>query len=356
MEGKNAKSPDAIDLRMVAKKLIAHKKLFFKVLPIVFVVSCLFIISFPRYYYSDTKLAPEMENSAAGGALSSIASSFGFDLGDMQTSDAITPLLYPDLLEDNGFVARILAVQVQSRDGEIKANYHDYLKTYQKKAWWFIPIKWIQSLLPKKTDQGGNPNQYDPYYLSRKENGVLMKARKNIKIDIDKRTGVISIGVKAQDPLVCKTLTDSIKDLLQVFITEYRTNKARTDFDYYKGLVEDAKREYEKARRVYGGTADANTRVAVRSEELKMEDMENDIQLKFNTYTTLNSQLQAAKAKVQERTPAFTVIKGAAVPVKPAGPKRMIFVLIMLILATLATGAYILLKDDSQSVIVSSQE
>ena len=249
--------------------------------------------------------------------------------------------LYPDLLEDNGFVARILAVQVQSRDGEIKANYHDYLKTYQKKAWWFIPIKWIQSLLPKKADQGGNPNQYDPYYLSRKENGVLMKARKNIKIDIDKRTGVISIGVKAQDPLVCKTLTDSIKDLLQVFITEYRTNKARTDFDYYKGLVEDAKREYEKARRVYGGTADANTRVALRSVELKMEDMEN---------------LQAAKAKVQERTPAFTVIKGAAVPVKPAGPKRMIFVLIMLILATLATGAYILLKDDSQSVIVSSQE
>ena len=120
--------------------------------------------------------------------------------------------------------------------------------------------------------------------------------------------------------------------------------------------MEDAKREYEKARRVYGGTADANTRVALRSVELKMEDMENDMQLKFNTYTTLNSQLQAAKAKVQERTPAFTVIKGAAVPVKPAGPKRMIFVLIMLILATLATGAYILLKDDSRSVIVSSQE
>lgn len=35
-----------------------------------------------------------MESSGAGGALGSIAASFGFDLSDMQTSDAITPLLY----------------------------------------------------------------------------------------------------------------------------------------------------------------------------------------------------------------------------------------------------------------------
>ena len=39
------------------------------------------------------------------------------------------------------------------------------------------------------------------------------------------------------------------------------------------------------------------------------------------------AQYQAAKAKVQERTPAFTVIKGAAVPIKATGPKRMLFVL-----------------------------
>jgi uncharacterized protein involved in exopolysaccharide biosynthesis len=93
---------------------------------------------------------------------------------------------------------------------------------------------------------------------------------------------------------------------------------------------------------VYGGTADANTRVALRSVELRLEDMENDMQLKFNTYTTLNNQLQAAKAKVQERTPAFTVIKGAAVPVKPAGPKRMIFVAVMTIIAFICTSLYVL--------------
>jgi uncharacterized protein involved in exopolysaccharide biosynthesis len=91
---------------------------------------------------------------------------------------------------------------------------------------------------------------------------------------------------------------------------------------------------------VYGGTADANTRVALRSVELRLEDMENDMQLKYNAYSALSSQLQAAKAKVQERTPAFTLLKGAAVPVKPTGPKRMLFVLGMVILAFIVLSVY----------------
>ena len=79
--------------------------------------------------------------------------------------------------------------------------------------------------------------------------------------------------------------------------------------------------------------------------ELKLEDMENDMQLKFNAYSTINTQLEAAKAKVQEHTPAFTMLKGPSVPMKPAGPKRMLFVIFMLFLASLATTTYILRHD-----------
>jgi hypothetical protein len=55
--------------------------------------------------------------------------------------------------------------------------------------------------------------------------------------------------------------------------------------------------------------------------------------------------LEAAKAKVQDRTPAFTIIEGAAVPVKPAGPKRMIFVIGMMFLTFIGTSFYITKKD-----------
>ena len=112
-------------------------------------------------------------------------------------------------------------------------------------------------------------------------------------------------------------------------------------------MTADAKKDYEKARRIYGTYSDANTDLVLTSYRAKVEDLENDMQLKYNTYSTMCTQLEAAKAKVLERTPAFTVIKGADVPVKPAGPKRMLFVAGMLLLTFIATSARILLDKSN---------
>jgi len=85
--------------------------------------------------------------------------------------------------------------------------------------------------------------------------------------------------------------------------------------------------------------------VVLESYKAKQNDLENDMQLKYNTYSTLNTQLQQAIAKVQENTPVFTVIKGATVPLQPAGPKRMVFVLMALVFALLATVLYVCRAD-----------
>ena len=85
--------------------------------------------------------------------------------------------------------------------------------------------------------------------------------------------------------------------------------------------------------------------MVLESYRAKQTDLENDMQLKYNTYTTLMSQYQMAKAKVQERTPAFTLVQGAAVPIKPAGPKRMIFVVGMCFFAVICTSLWTVKKD-----------
>ena len=96
------KEMEVIDLRVVFKKIWSRRKLFYKVLPITFVLSCAIILCVPRYYTSSLSLAPEIGNSSGmGGALGSLASSFGLDFGAMETTDAINPMLYPDLMEDN---------------------------------------------------------------------------------------------------------------------------------------------------------------------------------------------------------------------------------------------------------------
>ncbi|MBR1548793.1 MAG: chain-length determining protein [Prevotella sp.] len=345
-ENKINNQTQVIDLRVVFKKIWLNRKLFYKTLSIAFILSCIYILGVPRTYDTKAMLAPEMDNSLSGGTLGSIAASFGFDLSEMQTSDAITPLLYPDLMEDNGFVTSFFNIKVKSIDGEINTTYYDYLKTKQKPIIWFVPYYWIkEQLKSKEVGTGKGDNKFDPYQLSKKDHEIAEAIRSSVKLSIDKKTGEITINTKAQDPLICKTLSDSVKARLQQFITNYRTNKARSDYDYYLKLASEAKRDYEKTRQRYASMADASTNVSLRSVELKMEDMENDMQLKFTTYTTLNTQLQAAKAKVQERTPAFTIIQGAAVPVKPTGPKRMLFVIGMVFLTFIGTAFYLVRKD-----------
>ena len=341
---------EKIDLLIIFRKILARRKLFYKIIPVSFLIASIFILGFPRYYVTDIKLAPELNNSSGTmGTLGSIASSFGFDLNDMQTSDAITPLLYPNLMEDNKFICELFDVIVETADGKVKSSYRDYLVKEQSPIIWLVPVGWVKNLLKKQ--QGGGDAAFNPYYLSKMDDEIANTVRGSISLKVDKKTAIVTIEAKAQDPLVCKMLADSVKAHLQNYIIDYRTSKARNDYEYYDRLVADAKRDYEASLAKYAHSSDATTHVSLKSAELRLEDMENDLQLKFTAYSTLNNQLQAAKAKIQERTPAFTVIKGADVPVKPSGPKRMVFVIAMMLVTFALTCVYILAVDEKKQKV-----
>lgn len=299
------------------------------------VASYLLILGVPRTYSSSTSMAPELSANTDMNSLSDIASSFGFDLGNMQSVDAISPLLYPDLMNDNGFVTKLFKVKIQTIDGSVKSTYYDYLRNEIKAPWWSKVMYWLMQTISPSQPSAGVPTTFDPYHLSKKDDTCANAVRGSIKIATDKKTGVINITTETQDPMVAKILADSTKALLQQYITNYRTTKARNDVEHYRSLVNKAKRDYERVRQAYGAYSDANTDVILESFKAKREDMENDMQLKYTAYSTLVTQLNAAQAKLQDRTPAFTTIQGAEVPIKPSGPKRMMFVLGMMFLTAI---------------------
>ena len=345
------KQEEVIDLRVVMRKIWEKKKLFIIVWVITFVLSCLWILPQPRYYTAEVSVAPETSTHEGAGGLASLASSFGVNLGEGST-DAIYPQLYPELFGSTEFLVGLMDIQIQTLDDNVKADYYTYLKDYQKKNILFVPFtalkNFITSLFPKEEQQNipsVDGKRFNPFHLSRETNDIINLAKNNITCTYSRTTDVVTISVKDQDPLVCALLADSIKQHLQVFITDYRTKKSRIDYEFYKKLTSDAKLEYEKARQRYGSYADANMDIVLESYRAKRDDLENDMQLKYNAYSTLNTQLQAAIAKVQENTPAFTTLTNATVPVKPAGPKRMIFVAVMLFLSTIGTIVYLFRKE-----------
>lgn len=339
--------PDVIDFSQIWKTVCSKKKWYALGFAITFVLSSLYILDIPRYYQSQTTMAPESESTqASGGMLNSLASSFGVNLSQAQSDDAIQPLIYPDLMNDNGFVAQLFNIKIHTIDDSISTTYYNYLRYHQKNSSLAKLKESIMAVFQKDDFKGPKQGkgEFNPYFLSKKDNGIIEQIRQSVSINVDKKTNVISINTQAQDPLVCKTLADSVRQRLQEFITNYRTSKSRKDVEYYQKLTNDARATYEKTRRRYATISDQNMDLLLETEKSKVEDLENTMQLQYNAYTALNAQLEAARTKLRMYTPVFTTVEGAAVPVKPAGPKRMIFVIFCLFL-TFIIMSFVFLKD-----------
>lgn len=185
----------------------------------------------------------------------------------------------------------------------------------------------------------------NPFRLSEEQTEIVKMIDKKISCDVDQKTLVITIEVEDQEPLICATMADTVKMRLQNFITEYHTNKARVDLEYNKMLYAETKKRYEKARQKYAEFVDANNDIVQQIFRQKLTDLENELQIQYNAYQQVATQLLAAEAKVQEDTPAFTTLQSATVPVKKTGPGRAKFCLVILFLAFCGTTAYIFNKE-----------
>lgn len=342
----------SIDFGKIFKDLLKHKRLYFIVLPVALVLASIYVMSLPNFYTCQVTLVPELGGARSGGALAGLASSFGINLGGASSGgDAIGPSLYPDLMYSTDFKTSLFPVMVTIEGDKGKGEkdrtmtYYDYLKKEQKVPWWSKAKAGFFSLFStSKIEEKEDP--VDNFRLTPEQAGVAGAINANVVCDVDKKTGLIIINVKDQNPVVCATIADSVKTRLQKFITDYRTSKARVDLEYNQKMAAETKARYDRARKRYAEFADANQDIMLQSVLQRQTDLENEMQLQFNAYQQVAAQLLAAEAKVQQETPAFTTLQSATVPLSKAGPKRAQMCLIFLFLAFLGTTAWILYKED----------
>lgn len=339
-----------IDFMQLFRTLLKHKKTYYKVLGITFVVACIYALSIPKTYQCEVMLAPELSTSGSRSSLSALAASFGMKLGSgAMGSEALFPTLYPDLMNSVDFKTSLFPITVHKKDSTRLMTYYDYLLNEQKLPWWSAAVSdGLEALVTliageDTTSQSAIAN---PFQLTKKQARIIKKLKKKIVCDVDKKTMVITIQVNDQDPWIAATMADSVKERLQDFITDYRTSKARKDLEYNRKLYKETKQRYEKARQLYAEFADANQDIILQTVRQRQTDLENEMQLQYNAYTQIAAQMLAAEAKVQEETPAFTTLQSATVPLIPEAPKKKKIVLVFLFLAFLCTSVYILHKED----------
>lgn len=343
-----------IRLDLAYKSLKKHRKTYVIPLIVTFVLGCFIMLCIPRYYVVKVMLAPESTNASSGlsGGLGNLASMAGVNLTSMTSQDAIIPMFYPDVIKSTDFIVPLFDITVKTKDGEFEGSLAKYLTKHQKApfwAKWMAKLKhWIKpehlgELHPVGND--GREQAIDPFRLNKMQDMLVQLIVGCIDCSVDKKTDVVSLTVKTQDPLVSALLADTVRVHLQEFITDYRTKKARNDLEHYEQLMEEALLDYQQKQVDYASFVDANQNLVLASYQVQETDLENQLQLAYTTYSQLKQQVQLAQAKVMERTPAFTTIQNATVPVKHAGPKRVLTVLELLFLCFVVTSIYILAKD-----------
>lgn len=345
-------SEQEIDLMELARKLWDERKMILKYCAIGLAVGLIVAFSIPKEYTTTIKLAPEVSSGKSmGGGLGALASMAGISTGS-SSSEAVYPQLYPDIVSSVPFTVGLFDIPVTDKKGEKVTTVRKFIEDDTSSPWWSavlsLPGKALGAVksLFSAEEENDNGAQLDEFRLTPDENAIVEALRTRVGADVDTKTSVITLTVTMQDPMVSALLVDSVAERLKMYVTDYRTNKARKDMLFAEKLNDEAKSDYMKAQQRYAAYMDKNQGIATRAGRIELDQLENEAQLAFNLYNTTAQQLQAAKAKVQEITPVYTVVQPATVPLRPSKPSKMLILVGFVFLAAVTAGAWILFGRD----------
>ena len=275
-----------IDLMEYARKLWAARKLLLKVAGIAVIVGVVIALTTPKQYTASVTLAPE-SSKGGGGGLSGIASMLGVGgLSMGSDADALNVQLYPDIVSSTPFILDLMDTPVKTMDEEQQdITLVGYLKEYTSSSLMstvmslpFKAIGGIMSLFKSEKEKDGK-EVINPFHLTSEQAKTVQGLKKMIIANVDKKTGVTTVSVTMQDPLVAAIMTDTVVVKLQEHITKYRVSKAEDDCKYWEELYQQRQDEYYKAQEKYAKYSDANNNVILQSVRIEQERLQNDMNL-----------------------------------------------------------------------------
>ena len=329
-----------IDLMDLLRKVIGIRKKVYKTAGIGLIIGVIVAISIPKQYTVEVTLSPEMGNNKEGG-LSGLAASFlgsGVTMGE--GTDALNASLSADIVSSTPFLLELSNMKVPVLGNE-EISLSSYLNE-ESSPWWGYVIGFpgmviggVKSLFIENEDESISSDKVSrgTIELSQKEFQKIESLKRKIGASVDKKTSMTTVSVTMQSPKVAAVVADSVVKKLQEYIIDYRTSKSKEDCLYLEKLFKERQQEYYEAQRKYADYMDSHDNIILQSVRTEQERLQNDMSLAYQVYSQVASQLQVARAKVQEEKPVFAVVEPAVVPLKTSGTSRKVYVLAFIFLS-----------------------
>jgi len=177
-------------------------------------------------------------------------------------------------------------------------------------------------------------------------------------VNIDRRTGIVTIGVTTTRRALSAALVAAYLAELGQFNQLTRQSQASAKRRFAEAQTAQAQLRLRSTEDSLRAFYTANRNCCSSAPVLRFEEMRLERAVQFNTelYSSLQRELDAARVQEADDLPVFTVINSPMVPSQKAGPNRTRIVAVVFILALLAAAVALALYDHRAQLFDSSPD
>lgn len=324
-----------IDLISLWRYIYKFKKEVFKWSLIGCLLGGLIAFSIPNEYMTIVRMVPDTPSENGNNGLQAAAAMIGVDMGN-NVSSGISYNVYPEVIQSNAFLYQFKDLLLP--DGVTMLSV--YFSDSTKSPWWInvislprIIISTVTNIFKDTEVSIGNAPKSQISYAnySKQDYAFISTFRDRISVNLDSKSGILSLGVTMQDPSISAFVANELLMKLKEYIIKFRTQKAQNSLNTTRAQYEEAKEKYYIIDSLYAEEVDKNQRLLTNKSRLKVERLENERNLYYTLYQHVSSKLNADVIKLQDDTPTVIIIEPASTPMSPVRPNKTMIILGMTI-------------------------
>ncbi len=340
---------DEIDLIEVVKTIWASRNLIYKVTIVFIILGLVVAFGSKVEYEASCKLLPDNEEGTLPnlGGLGGLAGLAGVNL-DLGGQGVLSPDLYPEIVQSLPFQLQIINKKLRFENKDTTTSSYTYFNEIDSPSLFGyilgLPGKIKGLFSPEEETIILDQDDSGMIRLSKEDNDFIEGFTARIDVNVDPKTGIISINTELPDPVAAAELALESTDLLQQQIIQYKISKAQENLRFIKDRYDEAKEEFERTQVNLAAFNDRNQNVVTARAQTESQRLQNEYNLAFDVYQGLAKQLEQAELKVKEDTPVFTIVEPVYVPTEKSKPRRTLTLIIFTMLGFFIALIYIYLK------------
>lgn len=284
----------------------------------------------PIEYETIVSVYVDQAPTGASAGLGGVGSMLGVNLDGLGSSASglMGPDMYKDIIKSKAFLNEVVSSRIpvnrsnkefSTLEHLLNGNKIDVSKTDQRDSTDLIKREITPELILS--------NEVPPIVELNGSRANAMSLISN-KILIDVKGNLCVLKVKMKDPFLSAVVSKLVLEKLIEYVTYYKTNKLRNNFNYLQERIAESEIKYKSAQSNLAAFKDRNIGSIFQSSQVSEQVLNNEVSSTFAIYNQLKGQIEQAKLELKKETPLFSVLEPISISDIPSDPKLNELILI----------------------------